>query len=144
MTMSIVWLVALIIFVVAEAATVGLTSIWFALGSLAALIASAAGAPIIVQVVLFIGISILSLVLVRPLGQRYLNAKRVPTNADRILGAEAVVTEEIDNLKGQGHVSVAGVPWTARSEYNEIIPADTVVCVLRIEGVKVFVAVKEQ
>lgn len=140
MTMSLFWLIAMVLFGVLEAVTVGLTSIWFALGALAGLIASAAGAPVLVQIVVFLGVSLIALGLVRPLAQRYVNDRKVATNADRVIGREAVVKEEIDNLKGQGQVTVSGVVWTARSEPDTPIPAGALVRVLRIEGVKVIVA----
>lgn len=140
MTMSIFWLIAMVLFGVLEAVTVGLTSIWFALGALAGLIASAAGAPVLVQIVVFLGVSLIALLLVRPLAQRYVNDRKVATNADRAIGREAVVEEEIDNLRGQGLVTVSGVVWTARSEADAPIPAGVLVRVLRIEGVKVIVA----
>ena len=140
MTMSVFWLIAMVLFGVLEAVTVGLTSIWFALGALAGLITSAADAPVLVQIVVFLGVSLIALLLVRPLAQRYVNDRRVATNADRVIGREAVVKEEIDNLRGQGLAAVSGVMWTARSETDAPIPAGTLVRVLRIEGVKVIVA----
>lgn len=136
---SIIWLVALILFGVLEAATVGLTSIWFAAGALAALILSAFVDILMVQVVVFLVVSFITLLLVRPLAQKYFNARRVATNADRVIGQEAVVTVTIDNIQGQGQVKVGGLPWTARSDDEQIIPADTIVRVERIEGVKLFV-----
>lgn len=139
MGMSIFWLAALVVFGVVEAATVGLVSIWFAMGALAALIASALGVPDLVQVVVFLVGSFATLLVVRPLAQKYVNNRHIPTNADRVIGQEAVVTEAIDNLKGQGQVKVAGTPWTARSGDDAAIPAGTTVRVLRIEGVKLYV-----
>lgn len=139
MIMSMFWLVALVVFGLVEALTVGLTSIWFALGALTALLAAVLGASALVQIILFLAVSFLSLLLMRPLSQRMLNWRVVATNADRILGTDALVTEEIDNFKGQGHVAVGGVPWTARSEDDVPIPLGARVRILRIEGVKVFV-----
>ena len=83
--------------------------------------------------------SLVCLLLVRPLAKNHVNSKVEPTNADRIIGEKAVVTEEIDNLKGTGAVSVSGRIWTARSDTDGTIPKDTPVRILRIEGVKVFV-----
>ena len=119
--------------------TVGLTSIWFALGALGALAADAASAPVIVQIVVFLGVSFLTLLLVRPLAQRFVNDRKVATNADRVIGREAVVTEDIDNLQGKGRVSISGADWTARAQEDRPIPAGSEVRVLRIEGVKVIV-----
>ena len=99
MSMSLFWLIAMVLFGVLEAVTVGLTSIWFALGALGALAAAAASAPVIVQIVVFLGVSFLTLLLVRPLAQRFVNDRKVATNADRAIGREAVVTEDIDNIQ---------------------------------------------
>ena len=140
MSMSLFWLIAMVLFGVVEAVTVGLTSIWFALGALGALVAAAASAPVIVQIVVFLGVSFLTLLLVRPLAQRFVNDRKVATNADRVIGREAVVTEDIDNIQGKGRVSISGADWTARTEDDRPIPAGSKVQVLRIEGVKVIVA----
>lgn len=140
MSMSLFWLIAMILFGVLEAVTVGLTSIWFAVGALAGLMASAAEAPVVVQIAVFLGISFISLLLVRPLAQRFVNDRKVATNADRVIGHEAVVTEEIDNLKGRGQVNASGAIWTARSQEETPIAVGTRVSVLRIEGVKVIVS----
>lgn len=136
---SVFWLAALILFAIGEAVTVGLTSIWFAIGALGALIVSGFTASVWLQVVVFLVLSGLSLILVRPLAQRFLKPGYSATNADRVIGRTAVVTEEINNLQGTGLVSISGQVWTARSQQDIVIPAGAEVCVLRIEGVKVFV-----
>ena len=140
MSMSLFWLIAMVLFGVLEAVTVGLTSIWFAVGALAALIAASLGAFALVQVIVFLVVSFVTLLLVRPLAQRYINDRKEPTNADRVIGREAVVTQAIDNLKGEGQVNVSGAVWTARSQEEAPIPAGVRVRVLRIEGVKVIVS----
>lgn len=137
--MQIIWLVLLIVFAASEAATVGLTSIWFAAGSLIALIAALLGGPMWVQITLFLAVSLLCLAAVRPLAKKLLNGRVVPTNADRVIGAQAQVTEDIDNIHGKGAVIIRGIAWSARSQDGEPITAGTMVKVLRIEGVKVFV-----
>ena len=139
MSMSLFWLVAMVLFGVLEAVTVGLTSIWFAVGALAALIAASLGAFALVQVVVFLVVSFVTLLLVRPLAQRFVNDRKVATNADRVIGREAVVTEDIDNIQGKGRVSISGADWTARAQEDRPIPAGSKVRVLRIEGVKVIV-----
>ena len=139
MVLELIWLGLLIVFVVAERISVGLTSIWFAAGALLALISALLHAPLWVQLTLFIGVSLVCLAAVRPLARRYLNSRVVPTNADRVIGSEARVTEDIDNIRGKGAVIVGGVTWTARSEGDEPIPAGSLVRIERIEGVKVFV-----
>lgn len=136
---KIVWLVLLLIFAASEAVTVGLTSIWFAAGALAALIAALLGGALWIQIALFLAVSVLCLLAVRPLAKKHLNNKVEATNADRAIGQEAQVTEDIDNIHGKGAVTIRGVAWTARSEDGGPIAAGTMVKVLRIEGVKVFV-----
>ena len=124
---KIVWLVLLLLFAGGEAVSVGLTSIWFAAGALW------------IQITLFLAVSLLCLAAVRPLAKRYLNDKVEATNADRVIGAEAKVTEDIDNIHGKGAVIIRGMTWSARSQDDGPIPTGTLVRVLRIEGVKVFV-----
>ena len=137
--MQIMWLVLLIVFAASEAITVGLTSIWFAAGALAALVAALLGGAVWIQITLFLAVSLLCLAAVRPLAKRHLNSKVEPTNADRVIGAQAQVTEDIDNIRGRRAVIIRGMAWSARSQDGSAIPAGTMVRVLRIEGVKVFV-----
>ena len=141
---KLVWTALLILFGIGEAVTVGLTSIWFAAGSLVALVVSLLNGPLWLQIVLFLVVSILCMLAIRPFAQKYLNSKVEPTNADRIIGAEVKVTEAIDNLMAQGAVNIAGMTWSARSESDENIPVGTLVRVLRIEGVKVYVETVKQ
>jgi len=143
MTLKVAWLALLILFSMGEAITVGLTSIWFAVGSLGALLCALVGGGVWLQVGVFLALSGLTLALVRPLAKKFLTPGYSATNADRVIGQEAVVTQEIDNLRGQGQVNIAGQTWTARSQDDAVIPEGTLVRVLRIEGVKVFVALKE-
>ncbi len=138
--MTIFWLVAVIILGVVEAATVGLVSIWFALGALAALISSLFGGPIWLQILLFIVVAALTLCITRPIVKKYFNKEsHKPTNADMVIGKEANVTEEINNLGATGAVRCMGKEWSARSDNGESIPKDSVVTVVRIEGVKLIV-----
>lgn len=136
---SAVWLIVLVVLVTGEAITVGLTFIWFAVGALGGLLVSVLGGPIWLQVVVFLILSAVTLVLVRPLAARLLTPGISPTNADRILSQIALVTEEIDNIAETGQVKLFGQVWTARSENGEVIPTQSRVRILRIEGVKVFV-----
>ena len=139
------WLIALVVFLVIESATLGLATIWFSGGALVALIAAMCGAGIVIQIVLFLVVSLVLLFFTRPLAVRFLNKDTLKTNVDRVVGMEGVVTEEISNLAGTGKVSLGGNMWTARTE-NEggTIPVDAVVTVLRVEGVKLIVKVKEK
>jgi membrane protein implicated in regulation of membrane protease activity len=137
--MTLFWLIIFVILIVVEAVTVSLTSIWFAAGALAALISAAFSAPIWLQVIWFIVVSGVTLYFTRPLAKRYLNAKRLATNADRVLESVCIVTEEIDNIAGTGTVSVGGKLWTARSKTGEKISMGEMVKAVSIEGVKLIV-----
>lgn len=137
--MSIVWVVLMVVFLVVEAATAGLTCIWFAIGSLAALIAALFDAQLWLQIVWFLVISFVTLYFTRPLVKKHVNSRSQPTNADMVIGKEALVTEDIDNVEATGAVSVGGKVWTARSADGGRIKSGAVVSVLRIEGVKLIV-----
>ena len=137
---SAVWLALLLFFAVAEAATIALVSIWFAAGALAALLATIFTNDIWIQILLFVVVSAVTMAVVRPLARKYVLPHRVPTNADRVIGREGVITQAVDNLAPAGVVVVAGMAWTARSDSGENIPEGNVVTVRRIEGVKLFVA----
>ena len=136
---SAIWLIALVVLVAGEAITVGLTFIWFAVGALGGLLVAALGGPVWLQIVVFLALSALTLVLVRPAAAKLLTPGISPTNADRVLSQIALVTEEIDNVAETGQVKLFGQVWTARSENGDVIPAQSRVRILRIEGVKVFV-----
>ena len=136
---SAVWLILLVALVTGEAITVGLTFIWFAVGAIGGLLVAILGGAIWLQVVVFLALSALTLVLVRPAAAKLLTPGISPTNADRVLSQIALVTEEIDNIAETGQVKLFGQVWTARSENGEVIPAQSRVRILRIEGVKVFV-----
>ncbi len=149
MILKFVWLGLLILFGIAEAVTVGLTSVWFAVGSLMALLCALLGGNLWIQLVLFVATSALSMLAFRPMAAKLINDKVEPTNVDGIIGKEVLVTEEIYNIQGQGAVNIGGLTWSARSVSDEKIPAGTLVQVQRIEGVKVYVeaveaAVKEE
>ena len=135
--MTIFWLAAFVAFSIGEAVTVGLVSVWFAVGALAGLFAAALGAGLWLQMVVFLGVSALTLALFKPLSGKFL--KPHATNADRVIGAAARVTETIDNAQAQGQVKVKGQVWSARSAQDTVIPEGRDVRVLRIEGVKVIV-----
>lgn len=134
-----IWLGVMAVSAFVEAATLTLVSIWFAAGALVATFAAYAGASLTVQLILFVGVSIAACVAVRPLARRFVVPNVVPTNADRLLGAEARVTEEIDNAAPSGAVYVDGKTWTARSSGGERIPAGELVEIERMEGVKLIV-----
>lgn len=137
--MATLWLVALVVFAVVEAATVNLVSIWFAGGALAALIAAGLDAPVWLQIVLFLVVSGVLLAVVAPWARKASRVNPVATNADRHIGRQALVTEEIDNLKESGAIRLDGVIWTARSESGEVIPEGSTITVKRIAGAKAYV-----
>ncbi len=137
--MPILWLVLLIVFAVAEGLTAGLVSIWFALGALAALVASLLTDSLLVQVLVFAIISVITMAIIRPLAAKFFTPHHEPTNADRIIGSTAVVIVPIDNVNGTGQVKVGGKIWTARAPGQDVIPEGTMVKVLSIQGVKVSV-----
>ena len=116
MQMSVFWLIAMVVLLIIEAVVPGLISIWFALGALAALISALFHAPIWLQIVWFVAVSVLTLVLTRPLVRKYVNNRVTPTNADMVIGKDAVVTERIDNLHAKGAVLLDGKTWTARMD----------------------------
>lgn len=134
-----IWIAAIIIFGVVEAATAGLTSIWFVLGSVAGLIAAVCGGPVWLQVGLFFAVSIAALAFTRPLVVRLMKKDIRPTNADRVLNSVGRVTERIDNALPSGAVYIDGKTWTARSADGEVIEPDAAVRILRMEGVKLIV-----
>ena len=139
--MTVFWLIAMVVLLVIEGVIPGLVSIWFAAGALVALLLSLVGAPLWLQVALFLAASVALLVLTRPLAKKYVNSRTMPTNADRIIGMDCLVTEEIDNLRGTGAVSVDGKTWTARMDREDgKASKGTVVKALRIEGVRLIVA----
>ena len=140
MDMTVVWLIAMIVLLVVEGVVPGLISIWFALGALAALVSALLHAPLWLQIVWFLAVSIVALALTRPLAKKYINSKTQPTNADMLIGKECVVRESIDNVLGAGAVSVDGKVWTARTENDDIkVPEGSRAVVVRSEGVKLIV-----
>ena len=137
---AIIWLGLMIVLLMIEVATLGLTTLWFASGSLVAFFAALLHAPVFVQVLLFLLVSIVLLYFTRPIAVRYLNKSRVKTNVETIIGKEAVVTQEINNLHAKGQVVVGGMEWTARTSTNEeTIEKDAVVVVEKVDGVKLIV-----
>ena len=134
-----IWGGAVVVLLIIEGATYGLTSVWFAIGALCALITAALGAPLWLQVLWFAVVSAATLLLTRPLVVKYVNSRTQPTNADRLLGQTAMVRERVDNLAGTGTVYADGKLWTARSAGGQVLPEGERVLVRRIEGVKLIV-----
>lgn len=138
------WLSALILFIVMEAATSALVSLWFVGGAFVSLIAALFGVPEWVQVILFVLVSGALLFALRPLAKKYLAPRKTVTNARSNIGKVAIVTEEIDNLRGVGAVKIAGVFWSARSAKGEKIEEGALVRIVELEGAKVCVERAEE
>ncbi len=138
------WIAVILVTVALEAATLTLSSIWFSVGGIAALIAASLGFGFGSQLVVFVLFSAALLVLVRPFCRRFLRPRGAATNADRVIGQTAVVTEEIRNVDAVGAVRVFGQVWTARSADGTDYPAGMQVVVREIQGVKVIVDKKEE
>ena len=138
--MVIIWLVAMIVLIIVEAMVPGLVSIWFALGALAALVSALLNAPVWLQIVWFLVVSILALVFTKPLVRKFQSGKIQPTNADAVIGKECVVVEEVNNVLGTGAVTVDGKTWTARNVDEKVVsrPGE-VKTVEKIEGVKLII-----
>ena len=133
------WIILSVVLLFIEFATQGLTTVWFAGGALAAFILAAAGLGLPVQILVFVAVSIVLVIFTRPAAARWLNNRTTRTNADRVVGKEALVTKDIDNTLAKGEVQVDGVSWSARSSGNTNIPAGSRVRVKEIQGVKLIV-----
>lgn len=134
--MTYIWIAATVLFVIVEAATVSLVSIWFIPGSIISLILSFFDIPDWVQIVVFIVVSLATLLLCKFVFKVGKKGKAVHTNADAVIGQTAIVTEEISNIDGKGAVKIMGKEWSARSDNDENIEIGTQVEVLSIQGVK--------
>lgn len=140
---AIIWLALTVVFLITEAATVTVVSLWFAAGSLAAMVTALTGGGLAFQATVFLIISIVMLTALRPLVRKYVTPTLTPTNIDSVIGSVGIVTVQIDNISATGQVKLNGMEWTARSTSGEPIAAGTQVTVNRIEGVKVFVSPAE-
>ena len=138
------WLGMFVVLLLIEIATVELTTIWFAGGTLVAFLATYLGANLVIQIVLFLLVSILLLVFTRPIAIKYFNSERHRTNADRVIGQKVVVKECINSIQGSGKVEINGMEWSAKAEQQEEIQVGTVVVVKEIQGVKVIVEKEEE
>ena len=144
MNLTTIWLIILVVCIVVELITMGLTTIWFAGGALIAAIAAALSLPLWLQILLFLAVSLALLYLTRPVAVKYFNKDRVKTNAESLVGQQAIVISEIDNLQGIGQVTVGRQEWSARStDDNKKLPVGSVVIIRAISGVKLIVEEKE-
>ena len=133
------WIILSVILLIIEFATQGLTTVWFAGGALVAFFLAIAGFSLPGQIVVFIATSVVLVLFTRPAATRWLNSRITRTNADRVVGKEALVTKDIDNTLAQGEVQVDGVAWSARSSGSGKIPAGSKVRIKEIQGVKLIV-----
>lgn len=139
------WLIAFVVFLVAEIASVALTSIWFAVGALVSFVVSLFCDVLWIQILVFLLVSLVLLIFTRPLANKYLNQNRTKTNVDAVVGRQGIVTEAIDNLKAAGTVSIAGQLWTARSKDDSVVIAEGAsVVVKEVRGVKLIVEEKKE
>ncbi len=139
LTEPMIWLILAIILACVEAATLGIVTIWFAIGALAGLIVSLTGLPFIYQFIAFLVTSGVLLYFTRPIVKKYLVKKTQRTNSDRLIGEKGIVIEKIDPVMGKGQVKVLGQIWSARPSDNESIDVDEMVEVKEISGVKLIV-----
>ena len=141
---AIFWLIAMIIFVVAESMTVTLVSIWFAVGALGAILVALLGGGLMLQVTVFLALAIVLLFLLRGMVRKHFSPRVTKTNVDSVIGATGIVLTPVNNIAALGQVQINGVEWSARSTDNSHIPAGAMVKVDKIEGVKVFVSLAEE
>jgi len=136
---AIIWLVLMVVFLMMEAATVTMVSLWFAAGALAAVAVSYLTDAVWLQITVFVAVSAILLSALRPLARKHFTPKLTRTNVDAVVGSVGPVTVAIDNVAATGAVKLGAVVWTARSESGDPIEAGTIVKVDRIEGVKAYV-----
>ena len=136
---TILWLGLMVLFLVIEATTVTMVSLWFAGGALAALAVAAMDGSFLLQIIAFALVSTVMLALLRPMARKHFTPKLTRTNVDSIIGTEGYVTSDIDNVAATGTVKLGAMEWTARSVTGEKISTGTLVKVEKIEGVKAFV-----
>ncbi len=138
--MTTVWIGLIIVAIIVEMITVGLVSIWFIPGGAVAALVSECGGPIWLQIIVFVAVSVLCMVFTRPWAVKHLNARRVRTNVDEVVGSQVRVTETIDNKKETGRAIHNGLEWTARARDPErVIAEGEMVTVAEVSGVKLIV-----
>ena len=137
---AIFWLAAMVIFIIAEATTVTLVSIWFAVGALGAILIALLGGGLTLQVTVFLALAIVLLIFLRGAVRKHFAPRITRTNVDSVIGATGIVVTPVNNIAALGQVQINGVEWSARSTDGSHIGAGTLVKVDKIEGVKVFVS----
>ncbi|MBE7011620.1 MAG: NfeD family protein [Ruminococcaceae bacterium] len=137
---AVFWIVFAVILGVIETQTVNLVTIWFGLGALVSCIVSLFVDSVLIQSCVFVGVSVVSLVLTRPLVRKYMNGKTVATNADRFINQKASVVRNINSISGSGQIKTMGQIWSAKSVDGQDINEGEEVIINRIEGVRAVVS----
>ena len=140
---TIFWLMTFVVLLVVEIVTLGLTTVWFALGAIAAFLAAYVGVSVLVQIIVFLIVSVVLLIVTRPIVMKHFNQKRERTNAESLIGQKAIVIETIDSIHGVGRVEVNGMEWAAKTDESGLIEKDTIVSIKGIQGVKLIVEKEE-
>ena len=139
------WLAAIVILLVMEIISLGLTTIWFAGGALVAFVLAVFNVPVLIQVFVFLVVSLLLLIFTRPIAVKYFNKDRARTNVESMIGQQAIVLSEIDNIQGTGRVTVSGQEWSARTMADDIkLPVGAVVIIKDVKGVKLIVEERKE
>ncbi len=138
-TYVVFWLALAVIFIIVEAATVGVVSAWFAVGALCAMGGAILHWELWLQILIFVVVSFALLLCLRPLTKKYFTPKLTKTNVDAVIGTVGIVIEAVDNIQGTGRIKLGGMEWAARSSHGEKIPQGTMAKAEKIEGVKVFI-----
>lgn len=142
---TVYWLILFVVLLLVEIFTMGLTTIWFAGGALAAFAAGVIGFGLVTQCIVFVVVSAILLIVTRPIAVKYFNKERQKTNVELLIGQQALVIEDIDTLHAVGRVEVRGQEWSAKTDDPEgKIAKNTVVVVEGIQGVKLIVKEKEE
>ena len=135
----VLWITAMVLFGIMEAATVNMVSIWFVGGALAALIVQMLGGGVWLQLGVFLAVSIALLACLRPFVKRFVSPRRTATNADMSIGRQAYLTETVDNLRETGALKLDGKEWTVRSVSGDVLPEGTLVKIVQLQGVELYV-----
>lgn len=139
------WLAAIVILLVMEIISLGLTTIWFAGGALVAFVLAVFNVPVLIQVFVFLVVSLLLLIFTRPIAVKYFNKDRARTNVESMIGKQAIVLSEIDNIQGTGRVTVSGQEWSAKTMADDIkLPVGAVVIIKDVKGVKLIVEERKE
>lgn len=133
---GIIWLIAIVAFIILEAVTYQIVSIWFVFGAIGGMIAYLLGADFYVQLIVFIAVSAVLLSILRPLSMKLVKKQDFKTNSDSLIGKNILITQEVSNIKGTGQGKINGMVWTVRGGNDEVIHAGELAKVKKIEGVK--------